>query len=67
MTTAHVLDPVADLEQMVERHEGVEPVVTIAEDMALVSFRRGGQLATEVWLRDDRGWQMRGTYCVAAG
>jgi hypothetical protein len=54
MTTGAVLDPVAELEQMLERHDSVEPVISIAEDMALVSFRRG-----------DRGWQMRGTYAVA--
>lgn len=51
---------------MLERHDGVEPLVTIAEDIALVSFRRGGQLTTEVWLRGDRGWRMRGTTSVAA-
>ena len=50
---------------MLERHDNVEPVISIAEDMALVSFRRGDQLYTEVWLRGDRGWQMRGTYAVA--
>jgi hypothetical protein len=65
MTTGAVLDPVAELEQMLERHDSVEPVISIAEDMALVSFRRGDQLYTEVWLRGDRGWQMRGTYAVA--
>jgi hypothetical protein len=65
MTTATVLDPVAELEQMLERHDGVQPVVTIAENLALVSFQHGDQLYTEVWLRGDRGWRMHGTHSVA--
>jgi hypothetical protein len=64
MTTATVLDPAAELERMLERHDGVEPIVTIAKDMALVSYRHDGRLHTDIWLYSDRGWRMHGTHSV---
>jgi hypothetical protein len=30
--------------------------------MALVSYRRGGHLRTEIWLRGEHGWQKRGVH-----
>jgi hypothetical protein len=43
---------------------GVRPVITIADDMALVSYRLPGEVLTQVWLHGDRGWSMRGTDAV---
>jgi hypothetical protein len=65
MTTAPALDPASELEQLLERHDGVEPIVTIAKDMALVSYRHGGRLHTDIWLYGDRGWWMHSTHNVA--
>ena len=62
MTTAIALDPVAELEQALGPRDGVEPCITMTDDMALVSYRRGGHLRTEIWLRGERGWQKRGVH-----
>jgi hypothetical protein len=62
MTTAIALDPVAELEQALGPRDGVEPCITMTDDMALVSYTRGGHLRTEIWLRGERGWQKRGVH-----
>jgi hypothetical protein len=62
MTTAIALDPAAELEQSLEHLDGIEPSITLNDEMALVSYRRGGHLRTEIWLRDERGWQKRGVH-----
>ena len=62
MTTAIALDPVAELGQALEHKGGVEPCITMTDDMALVSYKRGGHLRTEIWLRGERGWQKRGVH-----
>jgi hypothetical protein len=64
MATAIALDPVTELEQRAETVNGVRPVITIADDMALVSYRLPGEVLTQVWLHGDRGWSMRGTDTV---
>jgi len=62
MTTAIALDPLAELEQALGPRDGVEPCITMTDDMALVSYTRGGHLRTEIWLRGERGWQKRGVH-----
>ncbi len=62
MATAIALDPVAELEQALGHVEGLEPCITVTDDMALVSYTRGGHLRTEVWLRGERGWRMHGVH-----
>jgi hypothetical protein len=62
MTTATALDPVSELEQTLTPHGGDAPFITIAGEMALVSYDAGGQVHTEVWLHGDRGWRMRGSH-----
>jgi hypothetical protein len=62
MTTAIALDPVAELEQALGPRDGVEPCITMTDDMALVSYTRGGHLRTEIWLRGEHGWQKRGVH-----
>jgi hypothetical protein len=64
MAPAIALDPVTELEQRAETVNGVRPVITIADDMALVSYRLPGEVLTQVWLHGDRGWSMRGTDTV---
>jgi hypothetical protein len=64
MATAIALDPVTELEQKVETVSGVRPIITIADDMALVSYQLSGEVLTQVWLHGDRGWRMRGTDSV---
>jgi len=61
MATAIALDPVTELEQRVETVNGVQPIITIADDMALVSYRLPGEVLTQVWLRGENGWIMRGS------
>ncbi len=62
MTTAIALDPVAELEQELGHLGGTEPCITVTDDMALVSYLRGGHLRTEIWLRGERGWRKRGVH-----
>lgn len=66
MATAIALDPVTELEQRVETVNGVQPIITIADDMALVSYRLPGEVLTQVWLRGERGWSMRGVDTVSS-
>jgi hypothetical protein len=66
MATAIALDPVTELEQRVETVNGVQPIITIADDMALVSYRLPGEVLTQVWLRGEGGWSMRGTDTVSS-
>jgi hypothetical protein len=62
MATAMALDPATELEQRVEAIEGVQPLITIAQDMALVSYRlSGGVVLTQVWLHGQNGWSMFAT------
>ncbi|MDX6522553.1 MAG: hypothetical protein QOI17_66 [Gaiellales bacterium] len=65
MATAIALDPVSELEQMVDSRNGVEPHITVADDTALVSFQLAGGVYTELWLHGERGWQLRGTHGIA--
>jgi hypothetical protein len=62
MITAIALDPVAELEQALKHLDGTEPCITVADDMALVSYTRGGHPRTEIWLRGERGWRKRGVH-----
>jgi len=62
MITAIALDPVAELEQALGPRDGVEPCITMTDDMALVSYTRGRHLRTEIWLRGERGWRKRGVH-----
>ncbi len=62
MTTAIALDPVAELEQALGPRDGIEPCITMTDDMALVSYTCGGLVRTEIWLRGERGWQKRGVH-----
>jgi hypothetical protein len=62
MATAIALDPVSELRQMVDTRNGVEPLITVADDTALVSFQLGGGVYTELWMLGERGWQLRGTH-----
>jgi len=64
MTTAIALDPVTELEHRVETVNGVRPIITIADEMALVTYQLPGEVFTQVWLHGDRGWSMRGTDSV---
>jgi hypothetical protein len=66
MATATALDPVTELEQRVDAVNGVQPVITIADDMALVSYRLPGEVLTQVWLRGESGWSMRGLDTVSS-
>ena len=66
MTTAIALDPVTELEQRVETVNGVQPIITIADDMALVSYRLPGEVLTQVWLHGECGWSIRGTDTVSS-
>jgi hypothetical protein len=61
MATAIALDPATELEQQVETVGGIRPLVSIAGDVALVSYRLPGEVLTQVWIHGDRGWRMRGT------
>jgi hypothetical protein len=65
MATAIALDPVSELEQMVDSRDGIEPLITVAGDTALVSFRLAGGVYTELWMRGERGWQLHGTHGIA--
>ncbi len=65
MATAIALDPRAELEHSVDRMDGMEPIITVADDMALVSFRLSSGVMTEVWLRSNAGWRLHGTHGLA--
>jgi hypothetical protein len=66
MATAIALDPVTELEQRVETVNGVQPIITIADDMALASYRLPGEVLTQAWLRGECGWSMCGTDTVSS-
>ena len=61
MATAIALDPVTELEHKVETVNGVQPLITIADDTALVSYRLPAEVLTQVWLHGECGWCLRGT------
>ena len=61
MATATALDPATELEKQVQTVSGVRPLISIAGNVALVSYRLPGEVLTQVWLRGDGGWSMRGT------
>jgi hypothetical protein len=58
MTTAIAIDPAAELRDMVEERDGVEPVVTIAGDTALASYRFAYEVRTDVWVLREDGWKL---------
>ena len=58
MTTAIAIDPAAELREMVEERDGVEPVVTIAGDTALASYRFAYEVRTDVWVLREDGWRL---------
>jgi hypothetical protein len=43
---------------MVEERDGVEPVVTIAGDTALASYRFAYEVRTDVWVLREDGWRL---------
>ena len=57
MTTAIAHDPATELRQSVEDRGGIEPIVTVAGDTGLVSYRLAGEVRTEVWLWRDDAWR----------
>jgi hypothetical protein len=58
MTTANAIDPAAELREMVEERDGIEPVVTIAGDTALASYRFAYEVRTDVWVLREDGWKL---------
>lgn len=58
MTTAIALDPATELRHTVEERDGVEPILTIAGDTALASYRLTGEVRTDVWLWRGQRWQL---------
>jgi hypothetical protein len=58
MTTAIAIDPAAELREMVEERDGIEPVVTIAGDTALASYRFAYEVRTDVWVLREDGWKL---------
>ena len=51
MATATALDPATELEQQVQTVSGVRPLISIADDVALVSYRLPGEVLTQVAAR----------------
>jgi hypothetical protein len=58
MTTAIAIDPVAELTELVEARDGVEPVVTVAGDTALASYRFAYEVRTDIWVLREDGWKL---------
>jgi len=46
------------LKELVEERDGVEPVVTIAGDTALASYRFAHEVRTDVWVLREDGWKL---------
>jgi hypothetical protein len=55
-------DPATELEAMLTEHGIDDGTITIADDMALVSYRDGFETVTELWLRRDSAWRLTGTH-----
>ena len=58
MTTAIAIDPASELQELVDERDGVEPVVTIAGDTALASYRFAHEVRTDVWVLRENGWKL---------
>jgi len=37
---------------------GAEPIVTMGEDTALVSYRHPHQVVTDIWMRREKSWRL---------
>jgi hypothetical protein len=63
MTTMTIAtDPATELESMLLEHGIEDGTITIADDMALVSYQDSYDTVTEVWLHRDSGWRLTGTH-----
>ncbi|MGN6377511.1 MAG: hypothetical protein ACTHNU_01025 [Gaiellales bacterium] len=51
-------DVAAELADAIAEHSGAEPVVTMAEDTALVSYRHPHQVITDIWVRREQAWRL---------
>jgi hypothetical protein len=58
MTTAIAIDPAAELKELVEERDGVGPVVTVAGDTALASYRFANEVRTDIWVLREDGWKL---------
>ena len=58
MMTALTLDPATELSDAMGERTGVDPIVTVADDTALVSYRHPHQVITDVWVRREQGWRL---------
>jgi hypothetical protein len=52
------LDPAGELSEAMGERSGIEPVVTVADDTALVSYRHPHQVITDIWVRRKQGWRL---------
>ena len=65
MTTMTIAnDPATELEMMLTEHGIEDGTITIADDAALVSYQRGYETVTEIWLRREGAWRHTGTHCA---
>jgi hypothetical protein len=55
-------DPATELEAMLLEHGIEDGTITIADDMALVSYQSGFETVTQIWLLRDDAWRMTGTH-----
>ena len=58
MTMALEYDVAAELANAIAEHSGAEPVVTMNDDTALVSYRHPHQVITDIWVRREQSWRL---------
>jgi len=58
MTTALALDPAMELSDAMGERSGIEPIVTMVDDTALVSYQHPHQVITDIWVRREQGWRL---------
>lgn len=56
MTTT--LEREAVFQDALDEVAGVEPIVTMGDDTALVSYRHPHQVVTDIWMRREQSWRL---------
>lgn len=58
MTTTLERESVVVFQDALDGVAGVEPIVTMGDDTALVSYRHPHQVVTDIWMRRERSWRL---------
>lgn len=67
MTTTLERESAVVFQDALEGAAGVEPIVTMGDDTALVSYRHPHQVVTDIWMRREQSWRLVASQVTPAG